>query len=245
MFSKLQCKLRKVTFSKLLGKLRSVIMPTSSKGARHMEDNLNLAVRDVVDLMQSRIMTDTRYFGIQTLKSPIDFWVYQEILCETTPDFIIEIGNYHGGSTLALAHLCDCLDKGRVIGCDLSHKHVSPQVRNHPRISLLEGDACKSFARVVELIGGDAKVLLIEDSSHTYENTLAVLRTYSPLVQVGQYFIVEDSICHHGLSVGPSPGPYEAIEAFLAENIHFEADRNRESFFITWNPKGYLRRRAS
>ena len=59
---------------------------------------------------------------------------------------------------------------------------------------------------------------MIEDSSHTYDNTLAVLRTYSGLTQVGDYFIVEDSICHHGLEVGPSPGPYEAIEAFVAEN---------------------------
>lgn len=170
---------------------------------------------------------------------------YQEIICETSPDFIVEIGNYLGGSTLALAHLCDCLGRGRVIGCDLSHRYISARVRDHPRVTLVEGDACRSFHRVVKLIGGDAKVLVIEDSSHTYENTLAVLRTYSPLVKPGQYFIVEDGICHHGLPIGPKPGPYEAIETFLAENVHFEADRGRESFLITWNPKGYLRRKTT
>jgi cephalosporin hydroxylase len=86
--------------------------------------------------------------------------------------------------------------------------------------------------------------MVIEDSSHTYDHTLNVLRTYAPLVQIGDYFIVEDGICHHGLEVGPHPGPMEAIETFIAENSHFEIDRQREAFVITWNPKGYLRRVA-
>ena len=131
-----------------------------------------------------------------------------------------------------------------MIGCDRKHKHVPAKVRNHPRISLVEGDACESFERVVELMDGGESAMVIEDSSHSYKNTLAVLRTYSPLVGPGQYFIVEDGISHHGLSVGPSPVPTKLIEAFLAENESFEADRGKESFFITWNPKGYLRRRV-
>lgn len=86
--------------------------------------------------------------------------------------------------------------------------------------------------------------MIIEDSAHTYDNTLRVLRTYSPLIRPGNYFIVEDSICHHGLDVGPSPGPYEAIEDFLAEDSTFEIDSSRESFVITWNPKGYLKKKT-
>ncbi len=210
-----------------------------------MEENLNLTVRDILVKMQNRIMTDSTYFGIKALKSPIDFWVYQEIIHETQPDFIVEIGNQYGGSTLALAHMCDCLGKGMVIGCDISHKGTPEQVRAHPRIRLIEGDACGSFNAVRELIEDDANILVIEDSAHTYENTLAVLRTYSGLIKPGGYFIVEDSICHHGLPLGPKPGPFEAVEDFLAENAQFEADRSKESFFITWNPKGYLRRRLA
>ena len=84
--------------------------------------------------------------------------------------------------------------------------------------------------------------MVIEDSSHTYENTLGVLRTYSPIISPGCYFVVEDSICHHGVNVGPNPGPYEAIETFMRETKSFEIDKSRESFGITWNPNGYLRR---
>jgi len=189
-------------------------------------------------------MTKTTYFGIRTLKSPVDFWIYQEIIFGTKPDVIIEIGNHCGGSTLALAHICDLLDSGRVIGLDISHTYVPEHVKKHPRITFIEGDACQSFGRVRKLISKEENVLVIEDSAHTYDNTLKVLMTYSTFIKPGNYFIVEDSICHHGLSVGPNPGPYEAIETFVNVNSDFEIDRSRESFLITWNPKGYLKRRS-
>jgi cephalosporin hydroxylase len=207
-----------------------------------MEDCLRLPLKEVLSVMQTRILNHTTYFGIRTLKSPVDFWIYQEILFETRPDFVIEIGNCCGGSTLALAHLCDCLGKGQVVALDLSHEAVPELVRRHPRIHLIEGDACQSFAKVRGLVLRGAGVMVIEDSAHTFENTLGVLNTYSPLIQPGGYFIVEDGIINHGLDGGPSPGPYEAIAAFVENHPDFEIDRNRESFLITWNPKGYLRR---
>ena len=39
----------------------------------------------------------------------------------------------------------------------------------------------------------------------------------------------------HGATIG-------AIEAFLAENPGFVADRSRERFLFTMQPKGYLKR---
>lgn len=83
--------------------------------------------------------------------------------------------------------------------------------------------------------------MVIEDSSHTYENTLRVL---ADLVSVGKYFIVEDGICHHGLDLGPRPGPYEAVETFVRVNKNFVIDRDREAYCITWNPKGYFKKVA-
>jgi len=210
----------------------------------NMEHNLDMPLSDVLAIMQRRIMTGTTYFGVKTLKNPLDFWVYQEIIFEQRPDVIVEIGNHSGGSTLALAHFCDLLGKGRVIGIDISHDKVPEIVRNHPRITLIEGDACESFNKVDALILAGQSVLVIEDSSHTFDNTLKVLNTYAPLIRSGEYFIVEDSICHHGLNVGPDPGPYEAIEAFVAEHSEFMVDRERESFLITWNPKGFIRRKS-
>lgn len=210
--------------------------------ARFMEDNLDMPLREALAIIQDRIMGQTTYFGVKALKNPFDHWLYQELIHERQPDVIIEIGNASGGSTLSLAHLCDLSGKGRVIALDVSHRAVPAQVKAHRRITFIEGDACQNFGEVEKLIAADERVLIIEDSSHTYQNTLDVLNTYAVLLKPGDYFIVEDSICHHGLDLGPNPGPYEAIETFLERNRDFITDRSRESFLITWNPKGYLKR---
>jgi cephalosporin hydroxylase len=210
---------------------------------RFMEESLDMPLREVLALMQERIVDRTRYFGITTYKNPLDFWVYQEIIFETRPTVIVEIGNACGGSTLALAHLFDLLGAGRVIGVDISHAKVPAIVRAHPRVTLIEGDASAKFPDVAARISRADRVMVIEDSSHTFENTLSVLRTYSRLLKSKEFFIVEDSICRHGLPVGPSPGPYEAIEAFVGEDASFAIERQYESFLVTWNPKGFLRKK--
>jgi cephalosporin hydroxylase len=209
-----------------------------------MEENLDMPLGEILPIIQDGIKNQTTYFGVKTQKSPIDAWIYQEIIFETKPDVIVEIGNASGGSALFLAHLCDNIGKGRIIGIDLFHWNVPQYVSDHPRITFIEGDACLSVERVERLISKEETVLVIEDSSHAYDNTLNVLRLYSKLIKPGDYFIIEDGICRHGLDTGPKPGPYEAIEAFINENADFEIDRSRERFLLTWNPKGYLRRRT-
>jgi len=206
-----------------------------------LEDALGLTLREVLPFLQERSTSRSTYFGVPAVKSPLDLWIYQELIHRLRPDVIVEIGNHAGGSALALAHFFDALGSGRVIGVDVTHAHVHEIVRRHPRVTLIEGDACLAYDKVSRLIAKDEHVLVIEDSSHTYANTLSVLRTYSPLVKLGGYFIVEDGICHHGLDLGPVPGPYEAIEAFTEDGV-FVSDRTLESFVITWNPKGFLRR---
>lgn len=207
-----------------------------------MEKFLNKTVKELLPEIQKRIMQESTYFGIKTLKSPMDFWVYQEIIYNIRPDVIVEVGNFRGGSTLALAHFLDSIGNGKIIGIDINHSEVPDIVKNHKRITLITGDACEMFQMVAEKIQEGSKVIIIEDSSHTFQNTLDVLKTYNSLVSVDSYFIVEDGICHHGLEVGPNPGPYEAVEEFIRENKSFKVDEQKESFLITWNPKGYLKR---
>ncbi len=60
---------------------------------------------------------------------------------------------------------------------------------------------------------------------------------------VGNYLIVEDTnINGHPVLKSFGPGPMEAIQEFLARNEDFIIDRNREKFFMTFNPEGYLKR---
>lgn len=207
---------------------------------QHLEDSPSLPLNQLLLRMQQSIMTQTTYFGVRAYKNPLDAWLYQEIITAHRPDVIVEIGNRFGGGTLYLAHLCDLLDHGRVVGVDVNHRDLADAVRRHPRVTLVEGDAVQCFDNVRALCEGSQRTMIIEDSSHTFDNTLAVLRTFSPLLNVGDYFIVEDTICHHGLEVGPNPGPYEAVTAFLSENPRFAADRTLERFLVTWNPMGFL-----
>ena len=61
---------------------------------------------------------NTRWMGVEVQKTPLDLWIYQEILYEIRPDLIIETGTFYGGSAYYLAHLCDILGKGKIITID-------------------------------------------------------------------------------------------------------------------------------
>lgn len=210
----------------------------------YLEQNLNSTIKELLLPFQHRLTFDTKWFGITTQKNPLDFWVYQEMLFDQRPDVLIEIGNYYGGSTLALAHLMDLLGHGQIIAVDIDHSKIDPLARAHPRISWIEKDAPLAIDQVQALINPTDRVMIIDDSAHDYLKTLEILDAYNPLVKIGDYFVVEDGICHHGIPVGPMPGPYEAIKQFLKKNTNWESDRSKESWVLTYNPRGFLRRVA-
>ena len=173
----------------------------------------------------------------------MDCWVYQEIIWETHPDFVIELGVMFGGATHFYASMLDLVGHGEVIGIDVSlAKAKAPQNR---RIQYLEGDS--TSGKVVEEVRrrvAGKRVLVIADSDHEKSHVLAEIRAYSPFVHVGGYFVVEDSLNDvMGYHPVPNEGPMAAAKAFLAENDDFVADRRwGERYVMTLNPDGYLLR---
>ena len=206
-----------------------------------MDDYLDKPLREVLVALQSRYTTITKYFDVLTQRVPFDHWSYQEIITDTDPDVIIEVGVYCGGHALALAHLCDIRGKGRVIAVEPITDRIHEKAKAHPRITIVGDYGPAAYPKVAAMVAPDEKAFVIEDSSHEYGNTLEVLRNYSKLVKPGGYIVCEDTICYHGLSLGPNPGPWDAVMAFVAENKNFAIDRDRE-FPITWNPCGFLKR---
>jgi cephalosporin hydroxylase len=98
--------------------------------------------------------------------------------------------------------------------------------------------------RVVELVGDRSPVLVILDSDHTRDHVLEEMRLYGPLVSAGSYMIVEDTnVNGHPVQPRFGPGPMEAVDEFLRESDGFEIDEEREKFFLTFNPRGFLRKR--
>ncbi len=182
------------------------------------------------------------YRGIEAFRCPFDYVIYQMLICEVKPDLIIEVGTYAGGGALYLADLLNNIGHGMVHTIDIEKKSAEI-VSRHPRIALFT-DGWKAYDLAAARIF--PKILVIEDSTHMYENTLGVLRKFSPLVTPGSYFIVEDGVVSAlGLGKKHNGGPLRAIREFLASDNSFEIDRRWCDFFgknATFNPNGYLRK---
>lgn len=184
------------------------------------------------------------WLGYPMFKCPLDLWVYQEILSAQKPELIIETGTFCGGSALYLATLCDLLGTGRVITIDID-AHSTAERPRHPRIEYLVGSSVDPaiVAYVRNCARETPNLLVILDSDHRREHVAEELRAYSPLVPPGGYLIVEDTnVGGHPAYPEFGPGPWEAVQEFLAGSSDFEIDRTCERFLLTMNPGGYLRR---
>lgn len=190
------------------------------------------------------VWKDTYWLGTPAQKCPLDLWVYQEILHEQRPDLILETGTAHGGSALYLASLCDLLGRGEIVTVDIYPIEDRPV---HDRITYLTGSstAPEAVSELERLADGRESVLVILDSDHSRDHVLDELRIYSRFVSPGGYLIVEDTnVNGHPVFAEHGPGPMEAVDEFLAETDEFEVDASREKFFMTFNPRGFLRKRA-
>jgi cephalosporin hydroxylase len=184
----------------------------------------------------------TTYRGTTIWKCPLDLWLYQELLHEVRPGLVIETGTAYGGSAFYLGDLCETLGLGAVVSIDTQ---VFEGRVTHPRVTYLFGSSTSDevLEQVRAMVPADAPVLVILDSDHTRDHVLAELRALAPLVPVGSYVIVEDTnVNGHPTYPGFGPGPMEALDAFLAETDDFEIDPISDKFFMTFNPRGVLRR---
>jgi cephalosporin hydroxylase len=188
--------------------------------------------------------SNPRWLGVEALKCPFDLWIYQEILQELKPDWILETGTANGGSALFLASVLDLIGKGQVVSVDIVRKTDWPV---HPRLTYLTGSSTSSevLDDLRRRVSGAGRVLVILDSDHKKDHVLEELHLYSPLVTPGSYLIVEDTnVNGRPVFAGFGPGPGEAVDEFLPSHPEFERDPSRERFLLTFNPGGYLRRRG-
>jgi tRNA (mo5U34)-methyltransferase len=186
----------------------------------------------------------TTWMGTPIQKHPFDLMMMQEIIWETKPQLIIEAGTNRGGSALFFAHLLDAIGAGEVLTTDVM---VLPDRPIHPRIRY------RSLSSISGAFLGEAtaaasmveRTMVILDSDHGRDHVRAEMALLGPLVTTGCYLIVEDGCVNGHPTAGDfGPGPLEAIEDFLASRTDFEVDHSRERLLSTFNPSGYLRRRA-
>lgn len=198
------------------------------------------------DAKWANISSGTRWLGTSAMKTPLDLWIYQEIVYETQPDVLIETGTNRGGSAYFYASLFDLLGRGRIYTMDVEDMPKP----SHPRLNFRLGSSTSAdiVRWIRESIAPGEKVMVTLDSLHDKEHVLRELDLYSPLVTVGNYLVVEDTHLNgHPVRVDFSPtpghaGPWEAVREWLPKHPEFVADRSREKFGMTFNPGGWLKR---
>jgi cephalosporin hydroxylase len=102
--------------------------------------------------------------------------------------------------------------------------------------------------RVEKLLRPDDRCLVIEDSAHEYDTTLAALRGFARFVSPGGFFVVEDGCVDvdemriEGWPRGVLPALHEWLES--EDGAGFTQRRDLELYGITCHPEGFLQRTA-
>ena len=210
--------------------------------------------------------------GRPIIQYPQDMVAIQELIWHIKPDLIIETGIAHGGSLvmsasmLALLDMCDAIESGttmspgeskrKVLGIDIDIRtHNRAAIEAHPmasRIQMIQGSsiAHEVIEQVRQVAKDYERVLVCLDSNHTHDHVLAELEAYAPLVTVGSYCVVFDTIIEDmpadmfpNRPWGPGDNPKTAVWGFLNSHSDFQIDKViQDKLLITVAPDGYLKR---
>lgn len=212
------------------------------------------------------------WLGRPIIQFPQDIVAMQELIWSIKPDLIIETGIAHGGSLifsasmLALLDMCDAIESGekldpkitrrKVLGIDIDIRtHNRVAIEAHPmasRIQMIQGSSIspETVGQVCAVATNYSRVLVCLDSNHTHEHVLAELQAYAPLVSVGSYCVVFDTVVEDmpkemfpDRPWGPGNNPKTAVWEYLKNHPEFEIDKSIDhKLLITVAPDGYLKR---
>jgi cephalosporin hydroxylase len=196
------------------------------------------------------------WLGLPIIQLPQDIVAMQELIWRIKPDVIVETGIARGGSTVFYASLLKLIGKGKVVSVEYDLREGNRRALcDHPMfefIELIDGDsiADSTLAEVKSHIKPDDIVLVCLDSNHTHDHVMSELNLYSPLVTLGSYIVVFDTV----VALLPEPevktrpwgrddNPLTAVRAFLGQNAAFAVDEDlKRKLGVSYAPEGYLER---
>jgi cephalosporin hydroxylase len=222
--------------------------------------------------------------GRPIVQYPQDIIAIQELIWDVRPDLIIETGVAHGGSLvlsasmLALLDYCDASSSmttlhphsshRRVIGVDIEIRpHNRSAIEAHPlahKIDLIQGSSIsvETIAKITRHAQNYQRVMVLLDSNHTEAHVFAELVAYAPMVTVGSYCVVFDTVieqlpeeCSSNRPWSPGNNPMTALKRFLSivqeqnvtaadgRRLYFKSDFRIDSkLLVSVAPCGYLER---
>src|SRR4249919_2702909 len=195
------------------------------------------------------------WMGRPVIQMPGDLIALQELIWQVRPQLIIETGIAHGGSLIFHASMLELLGEGEVLGIDIDIRpHNLAAIEEHPmakRIRMLQGSSTDPAVIAEAVVSAkDKRTLVVLDSNHTHEHVIAELMAYAPLVSVGSYCVVFDTVVEDlrpdtfpDRPWSPGDSPKTAVAAFLRDDDRFQIDRAiADKIQISAAPDGYLRR---
>lgn len=204
---------------------------------KKLNESVNISVKSI-DTGHHQVT----YRGVKAIRCPFDYVIYQMIISEVQPDLVIEIGTRKGGGAYYIADLLDNIGKGIVHAIDIVDE-VEAVVKEHKRIEFFTNGWSGYDINLVKQFD---KILVIEDASHLYEDTIGAMKKFNEVVSIGSYFIVEDGIVNElGLEKKYNGGPLKAIREFLPNHPEYIIDRKWCDMFgenATFNVNGYLKK---
>jgi len=214
------------------------------------------------------------WLGRPIIQYPQDMIGTQQLLWEVKPDLVIETGIARGGSLIFYASMLELIaqcggpENGMVLGIDIDiRNHNREAIHLHPmskRIEMIQGSSIDSSIaqQVRNRALSSKKVMVFLDSNHTHKHVLQELQLYAPLVSLGSYIVVFDTVVEDLPSDFFSDRPWSkgdnpktAVFEYLkeidkshlsgidGERLNFIVDDDLENqLMITVAPSGFLKR---
>jgi cephalosporin hydroxylase len=221
------------------------------------QDAQDIAYDFIIKTAHYKYSYNFTWLGRPIIQYPQDVMAMQELIWLVRPDLIIETGIAHGGSLIFYASMLELLGgSGRVLGIDIDIRaHNRAEIERHPmfkRIDMLEGSSiAPETVTTVETVAAKAeRVMVVLDSNHTHSHVASELSYYAPLVTVGSYCVVFDTVVEDmpadsfpDRPWGKGNNPKTAVREYLKSHPEFEIDKSiQDKLLITVAPDGYLKR---
>lgn len=210
------------------------------------------------------------WLGVFVQQDPTDAFAIADMLYRVKPDLVIEIGTNTGGGAIFYSTVMRAYNpSAKIVTLD-----VVPQPRNwnfrksfscpgcimgpeHPywndgMITYIQGRVTEKATRdkIQVFVDAATKVLVIEDASHRYPDTLENIEATYHWVSKGSYLLVQDTKMDRfvgGLKKKYGRykfGPMRSVDEFMAKHgDKFVIDRRFEYLLYSQHHRGWLLRK--
>lgn len=217
---------------------------------------------------ENQIFQYMSWMGVFIQQDPSDAFAIQDMLWRVKPDLVIEIGTNTGGGAIFYATIMRVYNpSAQIVTLDvkpLSNWNSRNNMRcpdctladKHPfwkdgTIHFIQGRVTEkpTHDAVDEFVKKATRVLVIEDASHRYPDTLQNMEAIHDWVTPGSYMLVQDTKMDRFVALLNKKyaklrfGPMRSVNEFLTRHSDFVIDRRFEYLLYSQHHRGFLRKR--